>query len=550
MFFAALTALLTFPQVLALGTSVPLHQDPYLSIWRLGWVAHALKDAPAAFFDANIFYPAPHTLAYADATALEGVIAAPLLWARVNPVLIYNLLLLCAFALSGYTAFLLARELTGSTPAASGAGIIYAFAPNRFCHYMHLELQVVFWIPLALLLLHRIVTGGELRHGLLLGLTVAGQLLSAIYLGIYAIAYFVVLTPLLLAATDLRRTGRLLMAVAVGAVLTAVLIAPYLIAYQRAAGEVGPRGLDEVQAYSARLQDYLHAPPINRFYSWTANTKLGAADEMNLFPGVLACLLALVGVAAGRGPIRFAYLAGLLFSVEMTQGANSGLYLWLYAHFPPFQALRSPARADTLVMLSLSVLAAYGLAALLHRVGDRRNRLTLAIVAIGVLSLEYASAPVLERAPRPSRIDGFLARQPPAVVVQLPIVVRGGFWGSYDAVYMAQGIGHFQKMLNGYSGHATAAFYKMREEMAAFPDQRSIDFLRAQGVTFVVVRAGLYDPRPRAALLEKISQTDGLALEAMWTEGPQGAEAVYRVTHPRLTAAIAPSAYAKATVDR
>ena len=149
----------------------------------------------------------PHhdTLAYSDAMLLPGVALAPLFWAGIHPVIIYNSALFAAFALSGHATFLLARRLTGSVAAAMVAGVIYAFAPYRFTHYMHLELQLVFWIPLALLLFHRIMADGRVRDGVVLGLTVAAQLLSCIYVGIFSLAYFTVLVPALLVLTDIRQ---------------------------------------------------------------------------------------------------------------------------------------------------------------------------------------------------------------------------------------------------------------------------------------------------------------------------------------------------------
>ncbi len=57
------------------------------------WIAHALVTSPLHLFDANIFYPAKDTLAYSDATLLEGLLAAPFLWMHVSPVLVYNVLL-------------------------------------------------------------------------------------------------------------------------------------------------------------------------------------------------------------------------------------------------------------------------------------------------------------------------------------------------------------------------------------------------------------------------------------------------------------------------
>ena len=55
--FAGLTALLTYPQVREFATSVLYHSDPYFSMWRLGWVAHSIRNAPGQMFHANIFYP-------------------------------------------------------------------------------------------------------------------------------------------------------------------------------------------------------------------------------------------------------------------------------------------------------------------------------------------------------------------------------------------------------------------------------------------------------------------------------------------------------------
>src|SRR5258706_356339 len=179
--FIGFTVVLTYPQVLFFGTSVPDHSDPYFSIWRLGWVAHEIIRHPRQLFQANIFYPEPDTLGYSDAMLLPGITLAPLFWARINPIITYNAALFAALALSGFATFVLARRLTGNITAGIVAGVIYAFAPYRFTHYMHLELQVVFWLPLALLVIHRIVTEGRIRDGVLLGIVVVAQAFSSVY---------------------------------------------------------------------------------------------------------------------------------------------------------------------------------------------------------------------------------------------------------------------------------------------------------------------------------------------------------------------------------
>src|SRR4029453_9287429 len=146
---------MTWPQVPRLGTAALEHQDVYFNMWRFAWVAHALASSPTQIFDGNIFYPEPRALTFSDAMPVEAAIAAPLLWARVPPVLVHNVLLLSGIVLSAAGIFVLASGLTRSPAAGLTAGIIFAFAPYRFEHYMHMELQWTVWMPWAFWALHR-----------------------------------------------------------------------------------------------------------------------------------------------------------------------------------------------------------------------------------------------------------------------------------------------------------------------------------------------------------------------------------------------------------
>ena len=51
--------------------------------------------------------------------------------------------------LSAAGMFMLAVYLTGSLAAGVTAGIVFAFVPYTFAHYMHMELQWTVWIPWA-----------------------------------------------------------------------------------------------------------------------------------------------------------------------------------------------------------------------------------------------------------------------------------------------------------------------------------------------------------------------------------------------------------------
>ena len=75
----------------------------------------------------------------------------------------------------------------------------------------------------------------------MLGLAVAAQLLSSVYVGVFSLTYFAVLMPALLVLTGVRHARRLLVPTAVGATLTIAIVAPYGLAYRHAARDVGMR---------------------------------------------------------------------------------------------------------------------------------------------------------------------------------------------------------------------------------------------------------------------------------------------------------------------
>ena len=148
-FFTGLAVANSYPLAVSPASRIGHHGDALFSVWRLAWVGHQLRTDPRHLFDANIFYPRRQTLAYSDAVLLPAVVLAPFHWLGIPPVAIYNLALLAAFVLNALAAFALVHRLTGSVPAGVLAGVIYGFAPFRFDHFDHLEMQFSFWLPLA-----------------------------------------------------------------------------------------------------------------------------------------------------------------------------------------------------------------------------------------------------------------------------------------------------------------------------------------------------------------------------------------------------------------
>ncbi|MCA1563164.1 MAG: hypothetical protein LC804_23895 [Acidobacteria bacterium] len=170
--------------------SVPDLGDPLFSMWRLGWVAHQVINDPTHLFDANIFYPERGSLTCSDSIILPGLMAAPLLWAGVHPVLAYNALLISSFLLSAIAAYALIRGLGLGRGAAWCAALIFGLYPSyRLDHFSHLELQMAQWIPLALLAIHRLIASRRGVYVAIVALLLAAQAYSSMYYGVFLAMY-------------------------------------------------------------------------------------------------------------------------------------------------------------------------------------------------------------------------------------------------------------------------------------------------------------------------------------------------------------------------
>jgi hypothetical protein len=484
---ALLTILMTYPQIRRLD-AVPDLGDPLFSTWRLAWVAHQLPRDPLHLFDGNMFYPERFTLAYSDSMLLPAVTAAPFLWLGVHTVVVYNAFLLMTFVLAGVSMYLLVRALTAQASAAFVAGVAFAFYPFRFDHYSHFELQWSFWMPLALLALHRTLARGRPKDGLLTGGLLACQTFSSIYFGTFLAIYLVPVWAVV--GLGWRRVRSSLVPLAAGAVLAAALIVPAMVPYFQGRHTVGERTTEEIDTYSATGNDYL-VPRVNGpTYTDLPHGRIW--PERALFPGILIVVLALVGVWPPLSASRMAYAAGLVFAFEASLGLHGYLYPLLYRWLPPFHALRVAARFSMLVGFSLAVLAGYGVARVAGRIRVRwlRHGLAVALCAV-VLFVSRWVQPLEAVYPAPGPVERWLAAQPPTVIVDLPVVDRV----RSENAYLYFSTFHWQRRPNGFSGFLPPSYLAFLGAMAHFPDDEGMALLGGREVRFVVVHEQFYPRR-------------------------------------------------------
>jgi hypothetical protein len=478
-FFIALTLANTWPLAAQLDTSIGQHGDAFFSVWRLAWVAHQLKADPLHVFDANIFYPERRTLAYSDAMLLPAVALAPFHWAGVQPLVVYNVFLLSAFALNALAAYWLVVRLVGSQIAGVLAGVIFAFSPYRFDHFDHLEMQLSFWIPLAVLAWHRAVERPTPRACLAVAGWTTAQVLSCIYYAVFLLTWFAVLTIVWFVRTPLRglRVGALMLLV------PTVVFALYSIPYLGNRERLGDRPTGQIAGYSARPRDFVSAPYPNRLYGWSARY---SGPERHLFPGVAALILLVLGGWPPLDRRRIVHLTGLCVALVLVFGSNAYVYNLLYKWVLPYRGLRVPARATVLVLLGTSVLAGYGVRRLATWMRPRVAG-AIAGAAVCVASIEYLSKPLLRPVDRISPWYGVLRTVPDAVVFEWPVTVPWRLGIMVDVNYMYRSTIHWRPLLNGYSGFYPASYFRLLMRMRSFPDSRSIQYLQQQGATIVVV---------------------------------------------------------------
>jgi hypothetical protein len=398
-------------------------------------------------------------------------------------------------------------SLTRHVGAAFLAGFVFAFLPYRFMHYAHLELQMAQWMPLCLWALHRTVKEGRLRDGVLTGLFLALQTLSSIYYGIFFATFLVPVAAALLLAADPGRAMRAIRPLAAGAIVAALVVAPFAAPHFAARKSVGERPVSEIEYYSAKGQDYLAAHPRNVVFG--PLTAGWGGQERELFQGLAVPLIALVALWPPLSAARIGYALGLALAFELSLGFNGVLYPWMHAYVLPYRGLRVPARMAIIVGLALAVLVGYGVARICARGSTRSAAAAAFLILAALVGFEYRSTvTVREVWDRPPAVYEAFDNQEHRVVLELPLIAPDI---ELEPIYMYFSTFHWHKLVNGYSGFSPYSYYKLVEQMTKFPDDVTLSELRRRDVAYVIVHGAFYDPEAYRRLVSRLDRRAELA---------------------------------------
>jgi hypothetical protein len=479
--FVALTLLLTWPLAL-----------------------HPASTTPLSLFDANIYHPLRHTLAFSENLIGSALIAAPVQWITGNAVLALNSVALLSCMLCGLGAYVLARRIGIGLAGAVVAGVIFAFSPPRFFRTGQLHLAVVQWIPFGLASLHAYLDEGRKRD---LRLAAGFFTLQALSSGHGAVFFVLAMGGLFawkaVSGAPFAPFRRLQDFGLAGALLLAPAILVYL-PYHSIQQEMGLRR--SLENWAVTPGSFLAAPThVQTFLlSLLPGPRILDTASAYLFPGFLPLLLAAAALAAGLvrragtsnrpGPVAFYGILALV-SVWLSIGPPLGLWPLVY-WLPGMSFIRVPSRFTMLAVLGLAIVAAAGFEWLASRLAPRGRRVFAAAITL-LLVAEFAAVPL---AVVPYHVDipladRWLAGRPgPFAIAEVPLPdpLQAGPFERRQTMYMLHSMGHWQKTVHGYSGIRAPLHDRLYALLRNFPDDASLDELARLDVRYVVVHTDLY----------------------------------------------------------
>jgi hypothetical protein len=238
-------------------------------------------------------------------------------------------------------------------------------------------------------------------------------------------------------------------------------------------------------------------------------SRVGAGAERAAYLGIVAALLALVGIVAARrladaGPrSRATFFAGTaVFGLLLAVGPNLDVFPLYHALFrvvPMFNFPRVSGRILAVAVVGIAVLVAFGLAALRQRAGRRAGVLTAGVLALLVADYLPARPPGLTTLPLTQPVYDRLAleRRFGETILELPIWPGDSAWTSNYLWYVTR---YRNLLLNGYSP-ATPRDYVENVFAPLYPldfgemRRPQYDLLRRLGIRFIVFHEEVYPPK-------------------------------------------------------
>ena len=388
-------------------------EDAYICLWGLWWTKQSVFQGLNPYWTDHLFYPMGTSLAFHAYPLTYGLVSLPFQWLIKDfPGLVVSLnaIIVLSFVFSGFGAYLLASNVTGSRLAGCVAGMIYAFMPFHSLNRVTLHLLAIEFIPFTILSLVRLSEEPTPRRAMLMGLCLALTYYSSLEYALYLFMFSGLWLLYKILFTFRQITRRHAVALAGSCATFLLLTSPLLLQQMRAYADHESairQDFEEITFWSPALLSFVTPSRMHPYYGQALSSageladarpkKWGMRSETSM--GWVALGLAMVGLLRHKNGIRiFWSLAGLFFFfltlgpfLRVTGEWLSEIplpYLLLYEWVPLFKTGRDPTRFMPLAMLMLSIIAAFGVDSLLRHVHVKLVRFFLTIFLVELVLFE------------------------------------------------------------------------------------------------------------------------------------------------------------------
>ncbi len=297
--FAAAILLVTWPWAKTFASGVLRHWDPPFHAWKLEYAARQLLAGRLLPFEGNTNMYYPYTGAfYFEALHWPQAVVAAALFGLTNagPVLVYHIVLVFFWALSGVCLWMLLRALGVSAVSAVLGALFFTLMPYRISYQVEFNMQLCFAIPLFFFFLVRYFQRPCVGYAC--GMAIAWWLQATSEL--YQAVFLVLVLPFPILAMmsgrwSLVRSLKkfwlpMLAALMLSGVLAFVWLWPYTVMLQ---SQTLTRGLQEISQHVLEPLSYL----LSHGHTGLFGTIKARRDEMSVYPTLLLIVLSAVYLA-------------------------------------------------------------------------------------------------------------------------------------------------------------------------------------------------------------------------------------------------------------
>jgi hypothetical protein len=421
--------------------------DGFQNYWDMWWMQKAILDLhQSPYFTAYLHYPHGTTLVAQTLHPFNGLVSLFLPFLSVGQA--YNVMVVFGFAVGGWTAFLLCREVTGSYWPSLVGGAVFTFSSYHFAHAEgHMQLVSLEWLALFVLLWRRFLRCTDRSAGVKTGLASALLLLLVLLCDFYYFFYCVVTGALFYLWVARERRDPFFLLRKENLASTAAFVLPTLLTSGVLSGSLLFQnwkdpflGAHDASQFSMDLLAMFVPGGHWLFGHWTQaiwQTWPGNPQENSVYLG-LGVVFLFFYVWKNRSlvrieDLRFWFLMAAVFGVMslgptlivagkvirtgplfQIMGKSVSLPVLPYAFatklFPPLRLSGAPVRMMIMVQLAAAIITSGGIRLILEKSTHRGRYLVTALLALTVF--EYLPAPIPTTPLHPPKSAEFLKAHP------------------------------------------------------------------------------------------------------------------------------------------